>query len=293
MVQKVYITEYLGHTNRGREILKQFLSLEESGRIILIKIPDDLSQKNEWCRDYMPVRSGDGTLILFKYFPSYLRSGSNNKTIPDQIKLCSNLGLEYVKSDIILDGGAIEIYEHIGLVSDRIFRDNYQKWRQDEKGLLLQLKDELRLEKLFVIPQHPYDFTGHVDGLVRFINKDKVLINDLTGEYAHMLNDKNGYRKKLIDQWYYSFKMSLYNANLESENLTCIIDPDRKPSDAFGIYLNSLLLEDFILAPGFGQSELDNKARLELRRIFGKDAITIQATKLAEKGGIINCVTWS
>jgi len=291
MIQNIYVTEYLGHTDRGRELTKQFHALDEMGKFIIKIIPDTLSNKNEWCRDYMPVRSGDGTLVLFKYFPAYLKT-SNLKTIPDQTKLCNSLGLEYTKSDIILDGGAIEIYGRSGIVSDRIFRDNYDLWKQDERGLLLKLRDELRLEKLFVIPQHPLDFTGHVDGLVRFISADKVLINDLAGEYNHMLNDKNSYRKKLIDQWYYSFKLSLHNANLESVNLVCTIEPKRKSSDAFGIYLNFLLLEELILVPGFDQDEFDEKARNSLRSIFKRDVISVQSKKLAERGGIINCVTW-
>jgi len=294
MKQRLYISESLENTDKGRNVAKELKTLgsDSSLEMEVSVIPNLLNRKNEWCRDYMPVKAADGTLILFRYYPSYLRGSlSNLKTIPDQPYLCDNLSLKYKVSEIILDGGAIEICEGSGIVSDRVFRDNYDVWKQDEKGLLLKLKDELRLSKLFVIPQHPYDFTGHVDGLVRFINKKKVLINDLSSEFRMMKGDKNLYRKKLIDQWYYSFKMSLNNAGLGWEELVCATDFDKPSSDAYGIYMNFLLLEKIVVVPGF-ESELDIKARDHLEYYYERKSITIQATELAKKGGILNCVTW-
>jgi len=107
-----------------------------------------------------------------------------------------------------------------------------------------------------------------------------------------MKEDGNNYRRKLIEQWYYAFKMTLYNSDLDFEELETIIDPKNKPSDAFGIYLNFLLLKDLILVPGFDH-EIDGTVRLNLKDIYRRDAITVQVKELAKRGGIINCVTWS
>lgn len=252
--------------------------------------------KNIWCRDYMPVRNCEGKLIKFDYSPSYLmgtESGKNSR--PDSTILKDQLDEKVEDSSIILDGGAVEIFGKSAIVSDRIFRDNYKKWKQDEKGLLKELKDILEAKKLIVIPQYPYDFTGHVDGLVRFVDETKVLINDLSAEYSEMEKDNNAYRKKLISQWYYNFKMALHNAGLIWEELTYKVVPSNKTiglSDAYGIYMNFLLLDDLILVPGFGIVE-DERARLKLKSVFKREAISIPARELAKKGGIINCVTWS
>jgi len=293
MKQRLYISEYLGNTDRGRDIARQIHSLSANPDLNfkVIDIPNTVNSKNEWCRDYMPVKGGDGSLVLFRYFPSYLREApSNRKTIPDQVKLCDSLGLKYKPClDIILDGGATEICGQSGIVSDRIFRDNYETWKQDEKGLLHKLQDELKLKKLVVIPQHPYDFTGHVDGLVRFITEKEVLINDLSIEFKMMQSDTNHYRKKLMDQWYYAFKMALHDADLDWEELICIIN--KPASDAYGIYMNFLLLENLVVVPGFNH-DLDETARTQLKDYYKRNAVTILATEIAKKGGIINCVTW-
>ena len=245
-----------------------------------------------WCRDYMPVKGADGEMVLFRYFPSYLRnSEKGRKSITGQDAIFKCLGRKCKTSAIILDGGAIEIHKDQGIVSDRLFRDNYETWGNDEKGLLEELRKVLSLRELFVVPQHPYDFTGHVDGLVRFIDEKRVLINDLMPEYKQMKEDPNSYRKKLIEQWYYPFKMALHNANLECEELVCMISENEKDSDAYGIYLNFLLLDDLVVVPGFDHKN-DEVARLKLENIYDRKAITVQATELAKEGGIINCVTW-
>ena len=57
--------------------------------------------------------------------------------------------------------------------------------------------------------------------------------------------------------------------------------------------MNFLLLDDLIIVPGFDQEKVDEKARLDLKRIYSRSAVTIQAKNLAERGGIINCVTWN
>ena len=296
MRQKLYISEYLGDTNRGKVVVNGLRSLGSvpSNQIEVIEIPNSINSNNEWCRDYMPVKAADNSLVLFKYYPSYLRnSKSGLNSIPDQKKVCKNLKIPFTPcEDIILDGGAIEIYGQSGILSDRLFRDNSEVWKQDEKKLLKKLKDVLGLKKLIVIPQHPYDFTGHVDGLVRFINEKKVIINDLSGEFQIIQGDTNPYRKKLMDQWYYAFKMALYNADLEWHELACIVDKNKPSSDAYGIYMNFLLLERLVIVPGFN-NELDETARLQLEEFYRRDAITLQATDLAKQGGIINCVTWA
>lgn len=285
MKNTVFISSHLSEIKHGSLVSQQLCkNLPEYGYDVK-KI--EVEVKNEWCRDFMPIRTKSGKLVQFKYNPSYM--AIDDDRIPDVEKIHHQLNLECKGSTLILDGGAIEILEDIGIVSDRVFRDNLIP----EDEITKQLMDRLELVRLIVVPQHPYDFTGHVDGLVRFINKGSVLINDLEGEFQMMKSDTNTYRKKLIEQWYYSFKMSIYNSGLDYEELVCTTDPFRKPSDAFGIYLNFLLLGDLILVPGFEQEEIDEKARLDLKRIYQREAITIQAQELAKKGGIINCVTWN
>jgi len=73
----------------------------------------------------MPVKWADGRLILFRYNLSYLREfPTHRKAIPYQEKLCIELKLKVIQSNIILDGGAIEICGNKAILSDRVLTEN-------------------------------------------------------------------------------------------------------------------------------------------------------------------------
>ncbi|MCK3683987.1 agmatine deiminase family protein [Maribellus sp. YY47] len=287
---RVYISEYLKNTIRGKLItntLKEILGKK------LSEIPQN---KNEWCRDYMPVKGYGGHLVLFKYSPSYIVGRTTlEKTIPEQKQICNNLGLEYTESSVILDGGAIDIFEDIGIVSDRVIFDNCSSWMNQEPSVLKDIKERLKLNKLVVVPSDPWDFTGHVDGMVRFINNNKVLINDSsTIDNAIKLCTKKEQEK--YEMWKNNLHLSLKNAGLEIEVLPCAVssNEDDSDTDATGIYLNFLLLEDKIIMPSFEQYPDYNKAaKKKLKNLYNREVLPVEAGLLAQHGGIINCVTWN
>lgn len=248
-----------------------------------IKIIKDT--KDIWCRDYMPVIGSLGNLVRFVYQPNYLQYKkyrdkiTNVDTILTEAYSLGNNNdrrkWDYLKSNIKLDGGAIEVYRDQAIISDRVFRDN----KIDEFELLVNIKRLLGLKKITVIPQHPKDFTGHVDGLVRFVDSDTVLINDLANEEP--------------EEWVFGFKMALYNAGYNIEELPYRAYKN-KGDDARGIYMNFLKLNDLIIMPTFTFDEEDNEAKKKLEHLFpGKKIETIYASDLAKEGGIVNCVTWN
>lgn len=114
---EIYVSQYMKNTDRGKPVFEALQKI--NGEVEPKEIP---ANKNEWCRDYMPVRGSQGQLVLFKYRPSYLLgSKTNEATIPDQKAICDTLGLQYEPSDVILDGRAIEIFEDVGIISDRVY----------------------------------------------------------------------------------------------------------------------------------------------------------------------------
>src|SRR5687767_11280303 len=109
MSHTVYISEYLNKIKRGKPVFNELKKLAKEGKIDLKEIP---LNKNEWCRDYMPVRGSDGRYTLFRYMPSYhIGYPTYESTIPDQKEILRAINLTYEDaSEIILDGGAIEIF---------------------------------------------------------------------------------------------------------------------------------------------------------------------------------------
>lgn len=253
--------------------------------------------KNVWCRDYLPVQGAGGRLIHFKYAPQYMTDTEKWRLrIPDSETIRKEFEL-FVETeitpcyDIILDGGAIEVYEDAAIISDRVFRDNP---KQNESELLEKLKTVLGLKKINVIPQHPYDFTGHVDGLLRFVDADTVLINDLSGIKSFTKDDLKIPRNKITQQWYYSFMGAVLNSGYRIKKLIYTAESNtNNDKSAKGIYMNFLQYDNQILMPTFNDAKNDLEAKNRLEEVFKKKIIEIPATELAAEGGIINCVTWS
>lgn len=67
MKQKLLISEHLGHTDRGRNIVKKMNALAKRPDLDfeVIEIPNNINSRNEWCRDFMPIKGCDGDLVLF------------------------------------------------------------------------------------------------------------------------------------------------------------------------------------------------------------------------------------
>lgn len=285
----VYISAHLplAVNNKTKYGERAFKELQAFNEIEVVEIQNH--SKNVWCRDYMPVKSASGEYIHFKYYPSYMRAEKYKDNFPSRDKIKVELDIETVPSDIILDGGAIEIHGKKGIVSDRVFRDNLEK---SVSEIYKRLKNILDLEQLVVIPQYPYDFTGHVDGLVRFIDEKHVVVNDLKKELMKADADKNQYRKKLIANWVYSFKSVLVSAGLEIVELPDSIPEVGSPESGEGIYTNFLLLDDLIIMPAYG-NDTDDEAMEKLSSLFSRKVIQVNAKELSQMGGMINCVTWT
>lgn len=288
----VYISDYLRKTDRGKLIAEELKKILGAGN--LIEIPDT---KNEWCRDYMPVKGSEGQMVLFKYFPSYILGRTTlEKTIPDQNAICDKLELKYEPSDLILDGGAIEIFDDIGIVSDRVIFDNCSSWINLEPSVLIDVRKKLKLSKLIVVPSDPWDFTGHVDGMVRFVDKNTVLIND-SSTLDNAIKKCTEKENEKYEIWKANFHSSLTNAGLKIEILPCAVSlkEDSKDTDATGIYLNFLKFGNKIIMPSYELlPEYNNKAQKTLEYLFPNCKVyPIEASKLAKEGGIINCVTWT
>ena len=57
--------------------------------------------------------------------------------------------------------------------------------------------------------------------------------------------------------------------------------------------MNFLKLDSCIIMPTFDDPENDKEAERVLQELYGKRIITVEATELAKKGGLMNCITWN
>jgi len=232
------------------------------------------STKDVWAVDYMPIQVGD-RFIQFKYDPVYLKPKKHHKTISDVDGICSVLGIETKKSNIVLDGGNLVRSKNQAFLTNRIFVDN-PAW--DRKKLIFQLKELLELDRLFLIPEQPGDYTGHADGMVRFIDEYTILANDFSREQK---------------EFYESFEIALQNTDLKVIQLPYNVYENPNDNYANGDYINYLQMRQGIFVPTFGLPE-DEKAIQITKSCFpGQNIIPIESNNLAKNGGILNCISWN
>jgi len=113
--------------------------------------------------------------------------------------------------------------------------------------------------------------------MVRFIDEDTVLINDYFKNYPTEFKEK--------------FFTALEDNNLEYKELTFDIS-NRNDKLNWG-YINYLEIKGIIILPEFGIDE-DSIAKEQFQKIFKNYKIlSIDASKLIENEGVLNCMTWS
>lgn len=235
--------------------------------------------KDIWCRDYMPVQTPSGKLIQFKYDPSYLKGPKYYNSRSDVKHVNEVNGITPIFSDINLDGGNVVMYGNKAIITDRVFSEN-PDWT--EENLKAELAKLLECEIIIIPAYKPeYDFTGHADGMMRFVDSNTVLVNNLDQDLMYM--------KKAIIK-------ALDNANLNYINFPWFEYKIKGNIDhAIGIYLNYLEVDHIIIMPVFGvPGNKDAEALAKLKEVFPDKTIeTIDYNDIALTGGILNCTTWT
>lgn len=231
--------------------------------------------KDVWAVDYMPIQIAGNNLIQFTYNPTYLQPKKYLPTISDVNKICETMGLDTLKTDIVLDGGNVVRSAHKAIMTDRIFGENplYER-----KPLIKKLHELLQIDKLYFVPEQPGDFTGHSDGMVRFVNDDKVVINDYS-------NEKDWFKR--------AFEIAIHNTGLDYEILPYSVEDNKTNTQANGDYINYLQMQNCIIVPTFNKNA-DDAAVSKLKELFpGQTINTIDCSEIANDGGVLNCISWN
>ncbi len=234
-----------------------------------------LGTKDIWVVDYMPIQVSKNQFVQFTYNPDYLQSKKWIKTISDVDDICNAIELKRIKSNIILDGGnVIKALDKV-IMCDKIF---YENPAYSRKALSKKLKELFEVDKLFFVPQQPKDYTGHADGIIRFVDDNNVIINNNSKE-------AKGFERAL--------KIALDNAGINYTEIPYNPYNNKTYGQANGDYINFLQIQNLIIVPTFGINE-DEIVVKSLEEIYkGQTILTIDSNEIADKGGIVNCVTWN
>ncbi len=231
--------------------------------------------KDIWARDYMPIQISKSKFIEYRYDPNYLQGkwkGCRDlKTYPDIV--CDSIELTTEKSDIILDGGNVVKSDNCLILTDKVVVENKLSYSKTE--LIDKLKKTFEVEKIILIPWDKKEKFGHSDGVLRFINNNTVLINEIY-EYDTKLLYR--LRQNGIDYEFLKFKVN------------------RKDKRNWA-YINFLQTKDLILLPKFKIDE-DKQAMEQIEKYYpdyAKDnrIVQIDMSKVIKFGGALNCISWT
>ena len=263
---KVYLAEGIkGYPKVAENLL---FALYKEG-VEIEYLPCSNSKKHVWARDYMPIQTTGG-YVQYVYDPDYLKK--DRDYIPNYDAICKKLGLNCMKTKLVIDGGNVVKGKRSVIMTDKVLVENKmftQKYVVDQ------------LEKLFgcyvtLIPWDRFEIFGHADGMVRFIDRDTVLINnyaDFDPELRTRLLERLKWEGYHVEELHY--------------------DKPRCSKNSWA-YLNFLQVAEHIFVPGLGIEE-DYMALEQIKQFYPDHRVLLvpDCLELVRDGGALNCVTWT
>ena len=232
--------------------------------------------KDIWCRDYLPIQVSENRFVQFRYAPDYLTGKYRHLRADGEIGSTLPFMKNCVRSEIVLDGGNVVRWDDQVIMTEKIFAENRGWTRRD---LISRLRSLLEVERLILIPTESGDPIGHSDGMVRFITRDAVAVNDYRS-----VDRKLGWEIR---------------RRMEKVGLEVIAIPYRPDQDtlnsipsASGNYVNFLRIGSLIVLPTFGLDE-DVEVRTIIQGSSPSPAESLDCRELAKDGGVLNCCTWT
>lgn len=273
----VYFSELLKSDKRFSKTSQEITDILKECQVNYAFLPNT---RDIWARDYMPIQVSEEKFIGFRYDPDYLQGEENRifKTYPDIV--CDAIGLKTMKTDIVFDGGNVIKSNDAVILTDKILIENEGIYKPDQ--LINELKQLFEVEKVILIPwDEKNDYFGHADGMIRFIDEKRVLLQAYFDTYP----------KKFKDKLFNSLKVN----NIEWVKLEYNVP--KEYSLINWAYINFLQTKDLIIVPKLGIEE-DEQALRQIKTLFPDYAerervFQVDMSLVVEEGGALNCISWT
>jgi agmatine deiminase len=184
---------------------------------------------------------------------------------------------QYHAEPIVLDGGNVVASRTKVILTDKIYKEN----SSIERPRLRSRLEELFQADCIFIPKEPFDPIGHSDSMVRFVSENRVLMNDYSA-----VDPAFGDKLRTI----------LEQAGLDVVTLPIFHEDGKEHEDipsAVGLYINFLRVGNIVVLPGYDRPE-DQVAVEKVREVLPESKVLqVPCRQLAEKGGVLNCISWT
>lgn len=273
----VYFSEHFKSDKRFSKTCQEITDILNACQVNYAFLPNT---RDIWARDYMPIQVSEEKFIEFRYDPDYLQGEENRikKTYTDIV--CDAIGLKTIKTDIVIDGGNVIKSNNAVILTDKILIENEGIYQPDQ--LINELKRLFEVEKVILIPwDEKNDYFGHADGMIRFIDEKRVLLQSYFDTYSKKFKDK------------------IFNT-LKANSIECVKLEYKVPKEDYlrnWAYINFLQTKDLIIVPKLGIDE-DEQALLQIKTLFADYAerervFQVDMSSVVEESGALNCISWT
>lgn len=264
---KVYLAEGLRHY---MPVCINLMNALHSEGIPFSFLSRTESEKHVWARDYMPIQINDSSYLRYVYSPDYLKGYED--FIPEYKGIDKDLNLNCTCTDIVLDGGNVIKCGQKVIMTDKVLLENNTRYKKDE---LMATLEKLYNAQIVLIPWDRYDEYGHADGMVRYIEGNRVILNNYVDFDPNL-------RKRLLDALTPHFDVEELHYNTP------------RLSKYSWAYINFLQTEKCIFVPGL-QIKEDLMALEQIQKFYPNHKVMRidGCQELVRDGGALNCVSWN
>jgi agmatine/peptidylarginine deiminase len=243
-------------------------------------LPADILLTDElydiWARDFTTVNPLSP--IQFRYTSASMSTKESRQVQSRFNAFANDYRIDREKSDWIIDGGNIVDNYQGGVITTTRFLDDNQLTLIEAKKVLKSL---LQTDQVAIIEPDD-DVLAHADGMVMWLDKNTLLVND------YFSNPE--FNKLVLNELKTSFPQSkIIPFPVEYKETT-----SRKWGEiesACGVNLNSVLTFNNIYVPTFNMPH-DTKALAIIHANTSKKVIEVSAEQVCEMGGSVRCLTW-
>ncbi len=277
------------HVNFAKQILENgdqaiIFSSDDKIKKYQKALPDvaiiDLAMDDIWMRDFSLSNLNDP--IKFRYSAAGQGGGAQGQVDSDIVQkhLFSEIGaagLNFKTTNLINDGGNwVDNGKGLVILSDKFLKDNnlnaitatsLLKKEYDVKAIFIQADEQGGLE--------------HADGVVSFIEPNKLIMNSYPEDKAYSNNLKSKIKQKFPDVEILELPTPYDGKNIH----------DSKFGSACGLYTNALVTSKNIYLPQFGIPE-DLIAVEMISKFTKKNIVPVMSEAVCKMGGGIRCMSW-
>lgn len=229
--------------------------------------------KDIWCRDYMPIQTGEKRFVFYKYNPDYLQTKYYQRTITD-VKVIGNIDSlrlnDAVDLDLVVDGGNVVRCGNKIVMTEKVFFENKDKPRKEVQRLL----EEAFLCDVAFLPWDRNEFMGHSDGIIHYLVDNRVMMTNYADFDADMALRFN----KVLEKHFEVVHLS-YNTK-------------RKHKHSWA-YINFLQVGRMVLVPQLGIPEDEQALQQVSEAMPSCKVIGVPAIEAVCNGGALNCISWN